>query len=299
MTRIDRAEAHFTTMIASSLARGPEGVVVPPAILRPLIGGIWFVARTRFLEARPRDVAAGGVELREWLLAFRSPATSQVPALTPRRSDRVPGPTEDDGEASERVRMLRAATAVVARGGYPALSVGEVVEAAGLDETGFTAQFGNIRDCFLDLLDWLSTRALVDALRASEGAPTWAAGVCRAVEAVFCRLAGDPGLARAAFLDVFATGPVGAARLAALLRCFAEALVRQAPAAARPSPLVAEAIVGAVWSIAHRHIVRGRRTRLPASCARASFVILAPILGPEAALAVIVSERDRRLLSLK
>jgi AcrR family transcriptional regulator len=195
--------------------------------------------------------------------------------------------------------MLRAATAVVARGGYPALSVGEVVDAAGLDEAEFTAQFGNIRDCFLHLLDWLSTRALVDASRASEGAPTWAAGVCRAVEAVFYRLAGDPGLARAAFLDVFATGPVGATRLAALLRCFAEALVRQAPAPARPSPLVAEAIVGAVWSIAHRHILRGQRTRLPAASARATFVVLASILGPEEALAAILAERDRRPRALK
>jgi AcrR family transcriptional regulator len=195
--------------------------------------------------------------------------------------------------------MFRAAMVVVARGGYPALSVGEVVEAAGLGEAEFTAQFGNTRDCFLDLLDWLSTRALVDALRESEGAPTWAAGVCRAVEAVFHRLAGDPGLARAAFLDVFATGPVGAERLAAILRSFAETLVRQAPATARPSPLVAEAIVGAVWSIAHRHIVRGQGTRLPASSARAAFVVLASILGPEAALAAIVAERDRRLRAHK
>lgn len=296
LARIDRAEAHFATMIAGSLAGGRDGVEVPPAIVRPLVGGIWFVARTRFLEARPRDVSAGGAELREWLLAYRSPATARVPAPPPRRSGRAPGePNGDDGEAPERLRMLRAARGVVARGGYAALSVGEVVEAAGLGEAEFTAQFGSVSGCFLDLLDWMCAGALAEALRASEGAATWGGGVCCAVEALFHRLADDPGLARAAFLDVFDTGPVGAARLAAILRSFAAALVRRAPPAGRPSPLVAEAIAGAVWSIAHRHIVRGRRTRLPGSWARASFLVLAPILGPEAALATVVAERDRRL----
>lgn len=298
MPRIDRTEAHFTTMIATSLAQGRDGVELPPALLRALIGGIWFVARTRFLEARPRDVSAGGAELREWLLAYRSAAASQVPAPLPRRSERAAEESMGDEVASERVRMLRVAAVVVARGGYPALSVGEVVEAAGLDEAEFAAHFGDTRACFVALLEWWSARAFADALRESEGAPTWAAGVYRTVEALFHRLADDPGLARAAFLDVFAAGPVGTDRLATILRGLAEALVRRAPMEGRPSPLVAEAIVGAVWSIAHRYIAKDQRARLPASVARAAYVTLAPILGPDGALAAIVAERDRGLRAL-
>jgi AcrR family transcriptional regulator len=139
-------------------------------------------------------------------------------------------------------------------------------------------------------LEWLSADALAEALRASEGASSWESSVCRVVPALFFRIASDPVLARSAFVDAFAEGAEMVEQRAAVMRGFAEVLARRAPAGRRPNPVVAEAIVGSVWSIAHRYVVQGRRKMLPIAWTRAAFVAMAPIVGAEAALAAILAE---------
>jgi AcrR family transcriptional regulator len=293
MARIERAESLFATMIATSLAEAPDGVVPPPKIIRPLIGGVWFVARARLLGADPEAITAAGAELREWLLAYRSPATTALPVVRPRRPSLVQERRLVAPVQSERDRMLQVAAAVVARGGYAALSPGEVVELAGVGEGDFADQFGDIRGCFLAMLDRLSARAIAEAERESRDAPTWSSSVVRAVESLFLCLATDAALARAVSLDSFAAGPAGGERLETIMRGLAELLRRRAPAQGRPSALVADAIVGSVWSIAHRHVVLGRRELLPGAAIRAAFLTLAPIIGADAALAAVVAEHKQ------
>jgi AcrR family transcriptional regulator len=150
-------------------------------------------------------------------------------------------------------------------------------------------------------LGWLSADALAEALRASEGASSWESSVCRVVQALFCRIASDPVLARSAFLDAFTEGPEMVEQRAAVMRGFAEVLARRAPPGRRPSPVVAEAIVGSVWSIAHRYVVGGRQGMLPVAWTRGAFLAMAPIVGAEEALAAILAEQgaalaDRQLI---
>lgn len=295
MARIERVESLFTTMIATSLAQAPDGVAPPPKVIRPLIGGVWFVAGARLLGADPEAITAAGAELREWLLVYRSPATAALPGAPPRSPSTAPGTLRVAPFESARDRMLGAAAALVARGGYVALSPGEVVEVAGVAEAEFAAQFDDVRGCFLALLEWLSAHALAEALRESRGAGTWASSVVRVVATLFRRLAADTALARAVSLDAFAAGPAGGRRLASIMRGLAQLLVRRAPADACPSPLVAEAIVGSVWSIAHRHVALGRPEMLPAAANRAAFLVLAPVVGVDTALATIVAEHGGAL----
>jgi AcrR family transcriptional regulator len=255
VSRIDRAELLFTTMISESLALAPDGVVIPPRIVRALVGGIWFVARARLLESRPQSLTASSAELREWLLVYRSPASSGLPVARPRKPE-----STHDGRA---------------------LDVAAALERQRLNEA----------ERPLAMLEWLSADALAEALRMTEEASSWAGGVFRAVDAIFGRLASDSTLARAAFLDGFAVGPADAERRTAILRGFADVLIRRTPMDRRPSPLVAEAIVGSVWSIAHRSFMFGEPRSLPASSTRAAFLVLAPILGAEQAIAAILAER--------
>lgn len=294
MARIERAESLFTTMVATSLAEAPDGVVPPPKIIRPLIGGVWFVARARLLGADPDAITAAGAELKEWLLVYRSPATTALPIVRPGRPSREDTRPRPEAARSARDRMLQVAAALVSRGGYAALSPGEVVELAGVGEGDFATHFGDTRGCFLALLESLGARALGEAVRESRDAPTWSSGIVRAVQTLFSRLATDAAVARAFSLDAFAAGPMGIARLEAMMRALAGLLARRAPAEGRPSPLVAEAIVGSVWSIAHRHVVLGRRELLPAAAPRAAFLTLAPIVGADAALGSILAELERR-----
>jgi AcrR family transcriptional regulator len=295
--RIARAEAIFITMISTSLAQAPDGIVIPTSIIRAVIGGIWCVARARLSEGRPDVIKASGAELRVWLLAYRSPAASLLPAVASAASMRVSESTPMSPAVSERGRMLDAAATLVAQGGHEALTPGQVTEAAGLPASAFAAQFEGTFDCFLAILDRLSAALLNEALRESESAESWESGVCLAIRALFARIASDPGLARTAFLDAFAAGPVIVCHRAAAMRDFADVFARRAPAEGRPSPVVAEAIVGSIWSIAHRHVAEGRQKALPGCWPRAAFVAMAPVIGAEEALEAVRSARDRTVPS--
>ncbi len=69
------------------------------------------------------------------------------------------------------------------------------------------------------------------------------------------------------------------------------------PIEGRPSPVVAEAIVGSIWSIAHRHFAEGRLKVLPDCWPRAAFVAMAPVIGAEEALAAVRSVSDSEVPS--
>ncbi len=287
--RIARAEAIFTTMISTSLAQDPDGIVIPASIIRAVIGGIWCVARARLSEGRPDVIRASAAELRVWLLTYRSPAASLLPAVSRGALGCVGESAVMRSAVSERGRMLDAAATLVARGGHEALTPGLVTEVAGLPASAFAAQFEGTLDCYLAVLDRLSAAVLTEALRDSESAESWEDGICLAIRALFTRIALDPGLARTAFLDAFAAAPEIAGRRAAVMRGFADAFARRAPAEGRPSPVVAEAIVGSIWSVAHRHVAEGRQEALRDCWPRAAFVAMAPVIGAEEALAAVRS----------
>jgi AcrR family transcriptional regulator len=139
-------------------------------------------------------------------------------------------------------------------------------------------------------LERICAEALVCAVRAGEGAPTWAASTCRAVAAIYRHIATDDEFARAAFGEALAAGPEAAEYRIALLRGFATAFARRVPSGRRPDPLIAEATVGAIWSIAHRCALNRTLNQLPALSGQAAFLALAPVVGAEQALETIREE---------
>jgi AcrR family transcriptional regulator len=292
--RIERGEALFARMISQSLVQTGDGVALSPVLLRGIVHGIWYVARSRLLEGRPAAMSACGRELLEWMLAYRSPAARLLDGGAADVSFApLQGEASRVGGGDERTRMLRAAAQIVAAGGYEALTGGQVAELAGVELDVFSREFGSTELCFLACLELVSAQALARALRESEGAPDYATGVCRALGRLLDDIARDLAFARVAFVEVFAAGPAGVRRRAALMRSFAELLARRAPRSLRPSPLAAEAIVGAVWGVVHHRVVHGRARSLPGLSGHAAYLTLAPIVGAQQAVAAILAERAR------
>ena len=298
LQRIERGEAIFQRMIAQSLEQAGDEMTLSPILLGGIVHGIWYVARSRLLEGRPTAMAGSSRQLLDWMLAYRSPGAQlldRAPAMglfaapvpSPRSWREQPGRIEGDG----RTRMLRAAAQISATGGYEALTAGQVAQLACVEWEVFSREFGSVEQCFLACLELLSAQALARALRESGGAPDWPAAICRAIGSLLSQVARDPVFARVAFVEIFAAGPAGVRRRAALMGSFAEVLARHAPPSRQPCPLVAEAIVGAVWGIVHHHVVHGRTRSLPALAGHASYIALAPILGAEQAVEAIISER--------
>jgi AcrR family transcriptional regulator len=292
LARIERGEAIFARMIEQGLAQAPDGVALPPILLKGVVHGIWYVAHGRLLEGRPAAMSGCGRELLEWLLCYRSPAARLLDQAAveaaPRRHGCERAATID---GDERTRMLRAAAQIAAAGGYETLTSGQVAELAGVEWEAFSREFDSVEQCFLASLELLSAQALARALRDAQGASDWPAAACRAVGCLLREVAEDPVFARVAFVEVFAAGPAGVRCRAALMRSFAALLERRAPRSRRPSPLVAEAIAGAVWGIVHHHVAHGSARTLPALADHAAYITLAPILGAEQAVAAILAER--------
>jgi AcrR family transcriptional regulator len=287
--RVEHVEAVFAQMIAQSLAQAPDEVAMPQPVLRSLVGGIWFVTRSRLLRDRPSAIAGSGRELLEWMLTYRDPAVEALPRRAP-----VPKPPRRDrrrrGEGDERTSLLRVAAELAARGGLPSLTPLQIAQQAGLDPVAFSRHFEDVGDCFFTSLELMSVEAVARALRESEDAPDWATALCRSMRALLCQIAEDPVFARCAFVAIYVAGSSGTRRRADLMRSFAALLARRAPEGNKPSALVAEAIVGSIWSIAHRHVVHDRVLMLPSLWPQATYLALAPIVGAQAALETITSE---------
>ncbi|MBS1886822.1 MAG: TetR/AcrR family transcriptional regulator [Actinobacteria bacterium] len=286
--RAELAERVFAQMLAQSFAQAPDEVAMPLLLLRSLVGGVWFVTRSRLLQGRPSTVLESGQELFRWMLAYRHPAveklTRQVPAPVPTR------PALPRRPVDERTAMLRAVAELAATGGLPGLVPGQIAQRAGLEASAFSRHFEDVADCFFSSLELMGTESLARAMRTGEGAADWPATVCRSIQAMLCHIAEDPVFARAAFVAVYSIGPSGTPRRAELMRAFAAILIRQAPEGAKPSAVVAEAIVGSVWSIAHCHVLHHRARVLPSLAGYASYLALAPIVGAERALDAIAAE---------
>lgn len=291
--RVERTEAIFVEMIAASLARAPGRPPLPPLIVRGLVGGIWFVSRRRLLEGRPAAVSGCGRELLAWMLAYPDPMLGEL-GLGAARDAWGRGPSALERlPADPRSRMLRAAVQTAARAGFGALSEGAIIAGADVSPAEFAAEFGSSGECFLAALRTLAAQAVARALRESRPAAGWAAAVCRTVRSLLHQFAADPTLARVTFVESREAGPAGSEQCAALVEAFAAMLVRHAGAAQRPSPLVAEAIVGAAWSIVRRCVVAGRAEQLPALAPYVAYLALAPAIGAGAAGEVILAEFGR------
>lgn len=168
--------------------------------------------------------------------------------------------------SSQRERLVDGIARTVARGGYAATPVADVLREAGVSRRTFYEQFADKEDCFLaayDTIVRLCTERIVHAYHASDG---WADGIARAYDALLGTLAAEPDLAHLGVVDVLAAGPRAVARRDATLRRFARFIDftrERTDAIATPPPLVGQAIVGGIHELVYARIVRGETAQLP------------------------------------
>jgi AcrR family transcriptional regulator len=167
---------------------------------------------------------------------------------------------------TQRDRLLHGMAQTVARRGYAATPVAEVLKAAGVSRRTFYEQFADKEDCFLaayDAIMAVCSERLVAAYHAGE---KWEDGIALAYDALLRTLAAEPDFAHLGVVDVLAAGPRALARREATLRRFARFIDftrERAPAGATPPTLVGQAIVGGIHELVHSKLVRGQAARLP------------------------------------
>ena len=155
----------------------------------------------------------------------------------------------------------------------------------------FHRQFPNKEACFLAVLDEFVAEAL-DAVRGRfETAASWPEGVYRAMLAFVEYLVSHQALLRIAFIDVFEVGPGMIGRMNRSIEGFIKLLTDAGPEPLRGPEVAREAVTGALWAIVSSYVANDRIARLPCLVDHLAFVVLAPYIGPKAAVEAIQAAR--------
>jgi AcrR family transcriptional regulator len=286
LQRMERASKAFEQMVSSTFLASPDRIMLPPLIAKGIVGGMARVARQRLVDGRITELPDSIEELLQWMLAYHSPAGA---ALTGRPAKRPPAnrslaslcaPTDE-----ERGRMLRAAMAVAAKHGYQNLTIDGIARGARVSiDTVFDAFDKGTEECFMEAYDIFGMAVATAAATATLPYTPWPDAVHAGLRALMSTLAGDPVFARIAFVEIFSVGPAGVAHRSQLIQSFRDLLMRRAPVGQRPPEIIAEAIVGAVWEIAHHYVVEDAIHRLPELADHAAYLVLAPAIGGDEAM---------------
>jgi AcrR family transcriptional regulator len=288
VARMDRGRELFEGLIVASIGDPARGATLSPTIAKGIVGGVERVSRVYLLAGKIDELSATAGELSAWVSSYR-PWRRSTPAAAPSRL--AARPRRGLRGKDEGLRILRAAAAIAASDGYSGLSAARIARLAGVGEETFARLYDGadaIEACFLAAFDLLGAEALVCAAQAARDAGGWPEGVRGGIVALLDHVAAHPFLGPVAFVEIFSVGPSAIERRSRMLRKFADVFTQRIPDSQRPSELIAEAIVGAIWAIVHDRIVRGRVELLPELADDATYLALAPVIGHEAAVELIL-----------
>jgi AcrR family transcriptional regulator len=318
LERIERVSRTFEQMLLAGLADASPEHTPDPLIVKGLVGGITWALRLS-LDPAAEDVAAGGEgcfyeiadRLCEWVIAYRSPAVwDAAPVAYRGPGARVLGglleavcPSSahtqnrglgtDGAPADERMRMLDSALRIAARGGCANMTVGQIVEDSGSSEEVFFAFFDDCQQCVLEAVRQGTREAYRQIEEACADARDWAEAVHLGARALMEYLAGNPALARVAFVEILMLGPAGVKYSMALIDELSSLLADCMPSAERFDELVARAVAGAVWEIVRHCVTRDETQDLPKLADHIDYLVLSPVIGADDAIEVILQTTNR------
>lgn len=287
-------------MLAASFATAPREVTPPRHLVAGMTAGLIHVARTTALTSRADELPRFTEEISDWMLALPDPEvlsllTAPSDGSADPRREAHPFPAESlvgggSVVSGDRERLLRAAAKLVARDGFANLTAPGLRREAGVSRRRFESFFESLEECFLEAVEATAGDAAARAQAWSAEAEEWERRTCRFVLAVCAQAARSRTAARLAFLGVFAAGRAGLIRRERMLGRVAARLRPTVPSTLRPSPIVTEASVAAAWHIAQSNVAAGRTRGLPEVAPLLSYVVLAPLIGPQTATSAIRAE---------
>jgi AcrR family transcriptional regulator len=286
------ASLTFERLVNDAFQLAPDGICFPRLTVRGIVGGVRHVAFTRLLEQRELELHTLTDEVLDWIDSYRTPAAARLGVPAPLHPTRQPPePAAFLARDDERARVLGSVVHLTLDEGYSCLTDPQIAQFAGLSTEAFHKQFPNKEECFLAALDEFACEALDTVRPHFERASTWTEGVYQATAAFVEYLVAREALLRIAFIDIFEVGPAITGQITRLVESFTMLLVENGPAP-RHGPRVAhEAITGAVWSIIAGYASNRRLSQVPGLVEQLAFTVLAPHLGPNAAVDAIQGAR--------
>jgi AcrR family transcriptional regulator len=189
-------------------------------------------------------------------------------------------------QKNQRERILRAVVEVASKTGYGALTVREIIEAAGVSRRTFYDHFDNKEQAFLAAYHLVVGRLAVDVEEASAKGRTWSESILFGLSTFLNQMARDHALAHLLVVEVLAAGPPALASRAQAMeafRAFLEPGFDEAPDGLPVPALAAETAIGGAYEVVYSLILQGRTAELPALLPDLLQIVLLPFVGAQAA----------------
>ena len=177
-----------------------------------------------------------------------------------------PGMDESDVAAHQSARIHRAMIEIVAKGGYEAVKVRELVHIAGVSSAAFYKHFANKEECFLRTHDLVVRRATRRIIASQAGEDQWQDRPRLIFEAFVRELEDDPAAARVALIEAYASGPVAldqARKAEATFEMMMAQSFARAPGGMPVPQKVVEGMTSGVAHVARRRLLSGREFEIP------------------------------------
>jgi AcrR family transcriptional regulator len=277
---LERAASRFEAFVQEELVGPPGRTPMPSEIVRALTGALCKMFQNRLYRGEEGRLAELAPRALRWALSYSPPPRTLRPPRR-RRLDSQPTSAQDPVG-----RILRAVATVAARSGYPGMTVADVVAQASTSQSTFYANFANREAALLAALDQGSAQLLATVLPAFRRAPDWPRGIRVAIESLLAFGATEPELTQLIAVEASACGPRALEQRDAAIGELVDLLAGGYELAPGVSPVAGELIGGAIYTLILDRVRQGRSEDLPGLAPVATYLALAPFLGPEEACAV-------------
>jgi AcrR family transcriptional regulator len=195
---------------------------------------------------------------------------------------------------NQRRRILAAVADAVSDVGYAAMTVEDIIKAAGVSRRTFYEHFRGKEDAFLVSYDDISAQLMAAVEAAFHRSDTFVTRVEDCMREFLTLLAREPAYAHMCIVEVLVAGPAAIERRDEVMRQFRELIDKGAadelPRSARPPALTSEALVGGVHEVIYSRVRRGETGGLPALLPDLACTVLLPYVGRD-----VATDRFRKL----
>jgi AcrR family transcriptional regulator len=277
---VEKAMASFVDLAAETIGEA-QGPGLPPEMVQGIVGGIRSVIQAHLREGSEDSLPDLGAGLLEWALSYALPSP---PLRLARRRSRAPhGPPPSLFAYGQAERIIGALAASAGERGYPAVTIAEIAARASVSQATFYSHFVDKETALMAALDLAVSQMLGVALPAARRASDWPNAVRAGIGGLCAFYAAAPDFARLVAVEVYATDPATLGQRDDRTRV----LLEPDGLVADKRQLVADAVLGAVWSVIHAQIVTAVGPQgLPQIAPLATYMALAPYLGMTKAVEV-------------
>jgi AcrR family transcriptional regulator len=269
--------------------RGRKGT--PPQMVRAMLGGLQKVIHKRLYSEEAKELPKLAEPIADWGLSYPPPPG---PLEGPKRRGRKAKTfAERQAVAHPPERVLRALAAIVSEKGYHATTVAEVVERAGTSQRVFYGHFENKEEAFLAALDSGSAQMLGLVLPAFRRANSWQESVRAAYEAMFSFGIEEPEYTTLGAVEMYTVGRRALETRDNVMEGLEALLAPGYELAPDIPPIAAEAIGGAIYALIHDQVKDKGPESLPELAPMATYMTLAPFVGPKEAYERAIEESDK------